>query len=247
MIVCPTGSIEIGFHSACNDPVMEIVVNAAMSADGKLSTVERRQVAISGPDDFSRVDALRADVDAVVVGIGTVLADDPRLGLDDPAYAQSRTAEERERSPTRVVVDSAGRTPIDARILDDTARTIILASNRATTARIEDLEAHGAEVYVHGDRRVDLVDGFATLTSVGIEHVLVEGGGELIFSLLAADLVDQIRVFVGNVVIGGREAPTLADGDGFIEREEFPTLSLEAVERIDDGVALTWSVPDVDG
>jgi 2,5-diamino-6-(ribosylamino)-4(3H)-pyrimidinone 5'-phosphate reductase len=71
---------------------------------------------------------------------------------------------------------------------------------------------------------------------------MVEGGGELIFSLFEAELVDELSVYVGNVVIGGREAPTLADGPGFLD--EFPALSLESVERVDEGVVLEWTVTD---
>jgi 2,5-diamino-6-(ribosylamino)-4(3H)-pyrimidinone 5'-phosphate reductase len=69
---------------------------------------------------------------------------------------------------------------------------------------------------------------------------MVEGGGELIFSLVADDLVDELSVFVGPKIIGGRDAPTLADGDGFTEN--FPALSLDSVERLDEGVLLHWTV-----
>jgi 2,5-diamino-6-(ribosylamino)-4(3H)-pyrimidinone 5'-phosphate reductase len=72
--------------------------------------------------------------------------------------------------------------------------------------------------------------------------MMVEGGGELVFSLFDAGLVDELRVYVGSLVVGGREAPTLADGDGFVG--EFPALSLEGVERFDDGVALSYAVED---
>jgi len=71
---------------------------------------------------------------------------------------------------------------------------------------------------------------------------MVEGGGELIFSLFEAGLVDELRVFVGPTIIGGRDAPTLADGEGFVA--DFPTLELADVDRLDDGVVLTWRVDD---
>jgi 2,5-diamino-6-(ribosylamino)-4(3H)-pyrimidinone 5'-phosphate reductase len=70
---------------------------------------------------------------------------------------------------------------------------------------------------------------------------MVEGGGEVIFSLFAADLVDELTLFVGSTLIGGREAPTLADGEGFVE--DFPDLTLTGVERLDDGVVLSYEVP----
>ncbi len=94
-----------------------VFVNAAMSADGKLSTYERRQVKISGPADFRRVDRLRAGADGVMVGIGTVLADDPSLTVKDPALVAAREAEGRLPHPVRIVVDSHARIPLDAAVL----------------------------------------------------------------------------------------------------------------------------------
>ncbi|ADJ15269.1 2,5-diamino-6-(ribosylamino)-4(3H)-pyrimidinone 5'-phosphate reductase [Halalkalicoccus jeotgali] len=218
---------------------MDVVVNAATSADGKLSNRRREQIAISGPDDFDRVDDLRAESDAVMVGVGTVLADDPHLTVDESTSAV-RTERGEPPQPARVVADSRARTPPDARILDGVARTYLLVSEAAPTERVERLEAQDARVITVGDDRVDLEDGFETLATEGIDRLLVEGGGELIFSLFEADLVDELSVFVGPTIIGGREAPTLADGDGFVEG--FPELSLESVERLDRGVVLRWRV-----
>ncbi len=219
---------------------MHVVVNAATSADGKLSTREREQIEISGPDDFDRVDELRADSDAVMVGVGTVVADDPSLTIDDPDLQ----AERRERGdpphPARVVADSRIRTPPDARVLDETAESYLLVSDAAPGDFVSQMEEGGATVITAGDQRVDLAEAFEKLESEGIDQLMVEGGGELIFSLFEAGLVDELSVFVGPTVIGGREAPTLADGEGFVE--EFPALTLEHVERIDDGVLLQYVV-----
>jgi 2,5-diamino-6-(5-phosphoribosylamino)pyrimidin-4(3H)-one reductase (EC 1.1.1.-) len=219
---------------------MQVVVNAAMSADGKLSSREREQIAISGPQDFDRVDALRADSDAVMVGVGTVLADDPSLTLD----SEQRRTERRERGdpadPARVVADSRLRTPTDARVLAGDAETVLLASADAPAERVTQLESAGATVLRAGERRVDLPDAFDALDERDIEQVMVEGGGELIYSLFEDELVDRLSVFVGSLVIGGRDAPTLADGDGFADG--FPALALETVERIDDGVLLAYTV-----
>ena len=217
---------------------MRVVVNAAMSADGKLSTRLREQVRISGPADFRRMDELRAESDAVLVGVGTVLADDPHLTLDDEELVRDRREAGRTAHPARVVVDSRGRTPLDARILDDAAATYVLTSESASGERIRGLRRHGARVIVAGDDRVHLPSAFAELETEGVDRLMVEGGGELIFSLFAHGLVDRLSVYVGAVVIGGRDAPTLADGDGFVD--EFPALELAGVDRIDDGVLLEW-------
>ena len=218
---------------------MDVVVNAAMSADGKLSSRRRQQIAISGPEDFDRVDRIRQAVDAVAVGIGTVLADDPHLTLDAPERQQQRCAEGRPANPARVVVDSRGRTPPEGRICDAAADTYVLVAAAAPDARREALEEAGAEVIVAGDDRVDLPTAFAELDAAGIDRLLVEGGGELIFSVIENGLIDRLTVYVGSLIIGGRDAPTLADGEGFVDG--FPRLSLDAVDRVDDGVVLSYT------
>ncbi|PSP93094.1 2,5-diamino-6-(ribosylamino)-4(3H)-pyrimidinone 5'-phosphate reductase [Halobacteriales archaeon QS_4_62_28] len=221
---------------------MHVVVNAAMSADGKLSTRRREQIEISGFEDFGRVDRLRAESDAVMVGVGTVLADDPSLTLDDAEHKRAREQRGKPANPARVVADSRIRTPPDASVLNDDALTYLLVSEAAPTDFIEQMEDAGATVIAAGEDRVDLVTTLAKLAGDGIDQLLVEGGGELIFSLFEAGLVDEFSVFVGPTVIGGRDAPTLADGEGFIEA--FPELELATVDRLDDGVLLQWTVDD---
>ncbi|MEA1932408.1 MAG: 2,5-diamino-6-(ribosylamino)-4(3H)-pyrimidinone 5'-phosphate reductase [Euryarchaeota archaeon] len=217
---------------------MDVVVNAAMSVDGKLSSRRREQIKISGPEDFDRVDRIRREVDAVAVGIGTVLADDPHLTLDDPKQQQQRRENGRPPNPARVVIDSRGRTPPDGRICDEAATTFVVVSSAASDERREALEEAGTELIVAGEHRVDLPTAFGELEAAGIDSLLVEGGGELIFSVIEDGLLDRLTVFVGSLVIGGREAPTLADGEGLVE--DFPTLSLTAVDRVDDGVVLSY-------
>ncbi|RQG91334.1 2,5-diamino-6-(ribosylamino)-4(3H)-pyrimidinone 5'-phosphate reductase [Natrarchaeobius halalkaliphilus] len=218
---------------------MHVVVNAAMSADGKLSSRRRDQIVISGDADFERVDQLRADSDAVVVGVGTVLADDPHLTVKDETLCRRRLEEGQSEHPARVVVDSTARTPTDAAVLDDAATTYVCVTDAAPVDSRMGIENH-AELVTAGDDRVDLLRAFAALEARGLERLMVEGGGELIFSLFEAGLVDELQVFVGPTVIGGRDAPTLADGEGFVD--EFPTLALESVRRLDDGALLRWTI-----
>jgi len=219
---------------------MHVVVNAAASADGKLSTRRREQVTISGPDDFARVDRLRAASDAVLVGVGTVLADDPSLTVKSEERVVARRERGDTAQPTRVVADSHVRTPPDAQVLDDAAETVLLVSESAPPDSLAQMQSRGATVIAAGADRVDLATALRELEEHGIERLLVEGGGELIYSLFAEDLVDRLSVYVASFVVGGADAPTLVDGVGFTG--EFPALSLDTVERIDDGVLLTYDV-----
>jgi len=218
---------------------MHVRVNAATSADGKLSSRRRDQVRISGPEDFARVDAIRADCDAIAVGIGTVLADDPHLTVEDPDLRAERRERGAPEHPVRVVIDTRARTPTDARVLDDESETYLLIGEDAPDDRRAALREAGAHPVVAGTERVDLVAGLDELESRGVDRLLIEGGGELLFSAFEAGIVDELSVFVGSLLVGGRDAPTLADGEGFVEA--FPELALESVERIDDGVLLTYT------
>jgi 2,5-diamino-6-(ribosylamino)-4(3H)-pyrimidinone 5'-phosphate reductase len=139
-----------------------------------------------------------------------------------------------------VVADSRARTPTDASVLAGDATTYLLVSDAAPEPRLDALRAAGAVVVHAGTERVDLPAAFETLDDRGVSELMVEGGGELVFSLFEAELVDELTTFVGGMVVGGRDAPTLADGEGFVD--DFPALDLQAAEPLDDGVLLVWNV-----
>lgn len=221
---------------------MEVHVNAAVSADGKLSTVAREQIRISGRRDMDRVESLRAGVDGIMVGVGTVLADDPQLTVSDPGRGTERQQADRPTQPTRIVADSRGRTALDARILDDSAPTIILVSAAAPAERIGAYEDCGATVIQLGEERVDVSRLPTVLPEHGIDSLLIEGGGEVLYSCFEAAIVDRLTLYVGSIIFGGASAPTLVDGNGFRDPESFPRLRRRSVEPTDDGVVLSWEV-----
>ncbi|MDD1686840.1 2,5-diamino-6-(ribosylamino)-4(3H)-pyrimidinone 5'-phosphate reductase [Methanoregula sp.] len=219
-----------------------VIVNVAMSADGKLSTRERRQVKISGVQDFNRVDRLKAGSDAVMVGIGTVLADDPSLTVKAEECRTNRIRRGVDEHPIRIVVDSHARTPPDASILlKGTGKRIIAVAEEADKENVAHLQSL-ATVIVAGRDRVDLTLLMDELGAMGIQRVMVEGGGTLIAGLIAAGLVDEIYTFIGNLVIGGKDAPTLADGAGFLKESEFCRLTLLETRKIEEGILLHWNV-----
>jgi len=219
-----------------------VVVNIAMSADGKISTRERRQVRISGAQDFTRVDRLKAGCDAVMVGINTVLADDPSLTVKSEECRNYRRKQGWDNHPVRIVVDSTGRIPPDASILHKgEGKRVVAVSRRADATKISLLEKK-ATVIIAGEDEVDLCALMNELGAMGIHRVMVEGGGTLIAGLIEAGLVNEIYTFIGNIIIGGKDAPTFTEGEGFILESAFPHLTLLEARRIERGILLHWHV-----
>jgi 2,5-diamino-6-(ribosylamino)-4(3H)-pyrimidinone 5'-phosphate reductase len=201
-----------------------VTVNCAMSPDGKIATVSRKQVRISSPEDMQRVRALRQASGAILVGVGTILADDPHLTVKGLSP---------EENPLRIIIDCNGRTPESAMALDGRARTLIAtcADCRRTWPT--------AEVFRAGREAVDLNVLMDELERRRVSSLMVEGGGETIFSFFAAGLVDRYLVYVGTNVFGGRNAPSPADGAGFPEASAYP-LRLIGIERLGEGVLLSY-------
>lgn len=219
-----------------------VIVNVAMSADGKISTRQRRQVRISGAQDFTRVDRLKAESDAVMVGIGTVLADDPSLTIKSEECRKYRKEQGHDEHPVRIVVDSSARIPPDASVLNKgEGKRVIAVSKRADVNKVSVLKKKST-VIVTGDDKADLAALMDELYTMGVRRIMVEGGGTLIAGLFEAGLVNEIFTFIGNIIIGGRDAPTCTDGEGFIEDSSFLRLTLQEARRIDDGMLLHWMV-----
>jgi len=184
-----------------------VALKAAMSLDGKIATAAGESKWITGEKARAFGHRLRAQHDAVMVGVHTVLADDPELTV--------RLA--RGRSPLRVVVDSRGRTPAAARLLKSGDRPPVIAvTRRAALARRRALEAAGAEVWVAParDQRVDLAWLAKRLAQGGVNSLLIEGGGTLAASALAAGLVDRVYFFLAPLIVGGAKALTPVEGEG---------------------------------
>ena len=201
-----------------------IHVNCAMSADGKLAGDDRTQVRISSDEDKTRVKTMRKKYDAILVGVGTVIADNPHLTFKDGDY---------DTNPIRIVLDPHGRTPEDALVLDERAPTVMV------TLEDCDVEWDCEEIIRAGKDEIDLDAVLEELADFGIENVLVEGGGRTIASFFRAGLVDRYSVFVGGLIIGGSNAPTPCDGDGWV-RESGIKMDLEDCEVLGNGALLTF-------
>jgi 2,5-diamino-6-(ribosylamino)-4(3H)-pyrimidinone 5'-phosphate reductase len=210
-----------------------VLINVAATVDGKIDSVERRGAAISSERDRARVDALRASVDAVMVGGRTLLQEDPRLTVRSAELRAERLARGQPENPAKVGVVSRLDLRPNCRFLTVGPARIILFTT-APGSRPAWLSDGAVEVHSTGDSRVDLAGAMETLAGLGIGRVLVEGGGTLNFELLRLGLVDEVQVFVGPLVLGGASAPTLADGDGLV-RERAIGLRLADVEQWQDG------------
>jgi 2,5-diamino-6-(ribosylamino)-4(3H)-pyrimidinone 5'-phosphate reductase len=199
-------------------------------------------VKISGVQDFNRVDRLKADCDAVMVGIGTVLADDPSLTVKADECLNIRRRRGLDEHPVRIVVDSTARIPPGASVLHKgEGKRIVAVSKAADEKKVAEIRKYAA-VIITGEDTVDLTALMDELGTLGIRRVMVEGGGTLIGGLIAAGLVDEIYTFIGNIIIGGKDAPTLADGEGFLRESEFRRLTLLEARRMENGILLHWAV-----
>jgi 2,5-diamino-6-(ribosylamino)-4(3H)-pyrimidinone 5'-phosphate reductase len=148
--------------------------------------------------------------------------------------------------PLRVVVDSSGSTPPTASILHKgEGKRVVAVSGRADATKIAVLEKK-ATILVAGKDEVDLTVLMEELGNLGVHRIMVEGGGTLIAGLMKAGLVNEIYTFIGNIIIGGKGAPTITDGEGFIKESEFIRLTLLEARRIDDGILLHWKVKSPD-
>jgi len=217
-----------------------VFINAAMSADGKIATIKRKQTRISGNLDFERMDELRAKSDAIMVGIGTVLSDNPSLTVKSKERKERRLSMGLEENPVRIVVDSMARTPIDADIFKKGAgKRIIAVCESAPSDKVQELSKI-AEIICTGQNRVELTKLFIELKNRGVKKLMVEGGATLNWGLISTGLVDEIYTFIGNIIIGGRSAPTLVDGEGFVS--DFCKLTLISCETLEEGVIMKWKV-----
>lgn len=189
-----------------------VVAKFAMSLDGKIATRTGHSQWISGPAARARVQQLRKEMDAIMVGIGTALADDPQLtardGCGNPLAAGWQ--------PVRVALDSGARLPLSARMLRQPGRTIVATGGGADAARAAGLADAGASVkaFPGSDGRVDLSGLLAYLGEQGIVSVLAEGGSATLGALLDAGLVDQVQAFIAPTLIGGAGAPAPIAGVG---------------------------------
>jgi len=212
-----------------------VMINVAMTVDGKIDTTARRGAVISSSGDWERVDRLRAESDAVLVGGRTLRGEDPRLTVKSTTLREARQSRGQDANPAKVgIVSEASLSPDSRFLTHGPARVLIFTTGRTTPAQIARLRERGAEVFVLGERRVDLVAVMRALYELGIRRVLVEGGGTLNAALLRLGLVDELFVYVAPLIFAGADAPTMADGTG-LASEDAIRLRLRSVAEAGEG------------
>jgi len=190
-------------------------LKTAMTLDGKIATIENASRWISGEKSRRYVHELRQQYSAVMVGINTVIYDDPMLN--------TRRKGKKSRNPLKVIVDSYGKIPLEAKVLaQDPQLAIIATTENIEEVKKRDLERLGAQVLVcpPSDGMVDLVYLMLSLGRMGIDSVLLEGGSTLAFSALKNGIVDKVISFIAPKIIGGINAPTPVGGTGLTRMEE---------------------------
>lgn len=213
-----------------------VTVKYAMSLDGRIATVTGDSRWISGADSRHQVHLLRDRVDAIMVGVGTVLTDDPALTTRLESHWRV------PQHPLRVIVDTTGRTPLSARILDPAlpGQTLFATVNPAKEW-IEAVLSRGAQVEcisADAEGRVDLLALLSRLGEQGINHLLVEGGSTLLGSLAATQLIDRIWAFVAPKLVGGQAAPGPLGNPGVTRLADALPLHIRRIERYDEDILM---------
>ncbi|MBK9924365.1 MAG: 2,5-diamino-6-(ribosylamino)-4(3H)-pyrimidinone 5'-phosphate reductase [Anaerolineales bacterium] len=215
-----------------------VFINVAMTADGKIDTFARKGAAISSVRDKERVDKLRAEADAVMVGGRTLLDEDPKLTVKSEALREERIKRGLTPNPVKVGIVSEAKFDSHSKFLyEGNARIVIFTTHRTSKDQLTSLRALGVEVFIHEGERVDLRNMMHTLKELGINRLMIEGGATLNFELLRLGLVDEVSAYVAPMIFGGEKAPTMASGLG-LERGEAVPLRLMNVEHWDDGGVL---------
>ncbi|MDE0043636.1 MAG: bifunctional diaminohydroxyphosphoribosylaminopyrimidine deaminase/5-amino-6-(5-phosphoribosylamino)uracil reductase RibD [Candidatus Poribacteria bacterium] len=209
-----------------------VILKAAMSLDGKIATVTGESQWISSEASRLRGHEIRDTVDAILVGVNTVIYDNPSL--------TTRLPGRNGKDPARIIVDSECRTPLKARVLnpDGDGYAIIATTKQASKDRITRLEATGAKVLVVDEKgnRVCLSSLMQALGSQGITSVLIEGGAEVNASAVEAGIVDKAMFFIAPKIIGGTAAPSPISGKGIQRLAEAHDLHDLSVQSIDGDI-----------
>jgi len=221
-----------------------VYLNVATTADGKLAPANRHFVPFSSERDQQLLLELRTRCDAVMAGARTVDSVSVNLGPGGKQYRAKRLKNGLAEYNIRVVVSGSGTLNPRAEIFKHKfSPLIILVTGRAGKTRINRLKELGAIVGICGDEELDFTCALRWLRKEwNVTRLLCEGGGAINGALLSADLVDEIYLTLCPIILGGRDAPTMADGNGVEKLEEATRLKVKSMERAGDELFFVYSV-----
>jgi len=226
--------LNAAFYHYINTKLPYVTLKSATSLDGKTATVTGESKWITGEEARLDVHRYRHQHDAILVGVNTVITDNPSLTTRLPNGG---------KNPIRVIVDTSLRTPLDSNVvIDGNAETWIITSRTATVKRQEQYHSMGVKVFPLDDDKITITKLLSLLGQQGISSLFVEGGAEINGSFIKEKVVNQVITYVAPKIIGGKLAPTSVGGTGFERMEEILHLRIKSVEQLGKDIKII-SVP----
>jgi diaminohydroxyphosphoribosylaminopyrimidine deaminase/5-amino-6-(5-phosphoribosylamino)uracil reductase len=211
-----------------------VIMKAAISLDGKIATSSGESQWITGEKSRKRVHELRGSVDAILVGSGTVLKDDPQL--------TARIGNKKLKNPTRIILDKRNRVSLDAKVFDnaDKDKVIYATSPKLSKLRKKRLRNKGVDILVLGrnDKGFALKTLFKELGRKGITSLLIEGGSEVNGSAIKEKVIDKAILFIAPIIIGGVTAPGFVGGGGTLKLKDAICLKNLKTEKVGNDLIL---------
>jgi len=220
------------FTKYLNTGIPFCALKTAMTLDGKISTYTGDSKWISNEESRKWVHELRHRYAAIMVGVNTIITDNPKL--------TDRSGHREKSHPIRIVVDSSGKTPLNSKVLSKNARTIVAVTKKASRDLVEKIKVKGADVIVcpENEGRVNLDFLIRKLGKQGIDSILLEGGSRLNFSAIREGIIDKVYSFISPKMIGGDLAFTPVGGDGFEKVDDAITLNIDSIRRFNEDILI---------
>ena len=210
---------------------MHVILSAAISVDGKIST-RSNDSKLSSQDDSIRLHKLRSKVDAILIGKNTLLQDDPLLTVRHT----------KGKNPTRIILDSKGTISKNSKIIKTSEKipTIIAVSKKITKVNLSKLKKLPVEIIISGENSVNLKLLMKKLSTKKIETILVEGGGTVNWEFIKNNIFDELIITLSPYLIGGNDATSLVEGKGFSKIVNSPNLKLKSVKRLKNHLVINY-------
>jgi 2,5-diamino-6-(ribosylamino)-4(3H)-pyrimidinone 5'-phosphate reductase len=210
---------------------MHVILSAAISVDGKIST-RSNDSKLSSQEDTIRLHKLRSKVDAILIGKNTLLQDDPLLTVRHT----------KGKNPTRIILDSKGTISKNSKIIktSDKIPTIIAVSKKISNVNLSKLKKLPVEIIISGENSVNLKLLMKKLSTKKIETILVEGGGTVNWEFIKNNIFDELIITLSPYLIGGNDATSLVEGKGFSKIVNSPNLKLKSVKRLKNHLVINY-------